>query len=86
MTAEVFRKRSPTGLDVRQPSALQQLINSGNNTMELYPDFKELLELLNANNVAHHSKKDFINNKRTTGRFKDLTDIEALGEDPRRTQ
>ncbi len=36
--------------------------------MEIQPDFKELLELLNAN-------------KKALGRKKDLADIEALGED-----
>ena len=31
--------------------------------------------------VAYLSRKDFISNKRASGRHKDLADIEALGED-----
>ena len=31
--------------------------------------------------VNYLSKDDFITNKRTTGRMKDLVDIESLGED-----
>jgi len=42
--------------------------------MEVQPDFKELLELLNVH-------KEFLSNKKALGRKKDLADIEALGED-----
>jgi len=41
------------GLAVRHPSVSPPSNNSGNNTMELYPDFKELLELLNAHKVDY---------------------------------
>ncbi|MFO7889578.1 MAG: hypothetical protein R6V04_04490 [bacterium] len=49
--------------------------------MVVQPDFKELLELLNAHKVKYIGLNEFINNKRTTGRKKDLSDLEALGED-----
>jgi len=59
--------------------------------MEVQPDFKYLLELFNAHNVKYMSVGDlpvkyiglneFIINKRTTGRKKDLSDLEALGKD-----
>ena len=32
--------------------------------------------------VAYLSREDFIANKRASGRFKDLADIESLGEEP----
>jgi len=41
------------GVRVQPRSALPPWINSGSNTMELYPDFKELLELLNAHEVDY---------------------------------
>ena len=58
--------------------------------MEIQKDFKELLELFNAHNVEYLivggyalalSEADFITNKRTLGRKKDLADLESLGYD-----
>lgn len=58
-----------TGSPAPLPSGLQPWKNSGNSIMELYPDFKELLELLNAHEVdyliiggyalAHHGAPRF---------------------------
>ena len=44
--------------------------------MEVQPDFRELLALLNK-----HAVEYLIANKRAMGRKKDLADIEALGEE-----
>ena len=62
--------------------------------MEIQPDFKELLALLNAHNVDYVivgaygdvpvyflGRKEFLANKKALSRKKDLADIEALGED-----
>jgi len=52
--------------------------------MEIPKDFKELLELFNAHKVEYLidfiSKADFITNKKTLGRKRDLADLEALGQ------
>ena len=52
--------------------------------MEISQDFKELFALLNEHDVEYvHfiGKKQYIQNKRATGRKKDLADVEALGEE-----
>jgi hypothetical protein len=43
--------------------------------MEIQSGFRELLALFNKHN------KQFISNKRATGRKKDIADLEALGEE-----
>ena len=57
--------------------------------MELYQDFKELLELFNAHRVeyliigvpTHYlGRREFVANKRAAGRLKDLADLERLDE------
>ena len=49
--------------------------------MEVQPDFKDLLGLFNAYKVKYIGLNEFIINKRTIGRKKDLSDLEALGKD-----
>lgn len=53
--------------------------------MEIQTDFKDLLELFNAHKVEIFRKyiglNEFVINKRTVGRKKDLSDLEALAKD-----
>ena len=52
--------------------------------MEIQSDFRDLLELFNKNKgdiaVYYIGRKEFVTNKRTVGRKKDLADLEALSE------
>ena len=49
--------------------------------MATQPDFRELLELLNAHHVEHViGKREFVANKWASGRQRDRADLEALGE------
>ncbi|MFP4180851.1 MAG: hypothetical protein ACLFMZ_09660 [Spirochaetaceae bacterium] len=64
--------------------------------MDIQEDFAELFELLNRYKVKYIivgglygqvpvnflGKQELLRNKRTTARYKDLADIEALGENP----
>ena len=56
--------------------------------MEIQPDFSERLALFNAHRVEYGDisvkyigRDAFISNKRSTGRKKDMADLEALGEE-----
>ncbi len=49
--------------------------------MEIHKDFKEFIELFNSHGVEYVffiSKNDFIKNKKSISRHKDLADIETL--------
>ena len=50
--------------------------------MEVQPDFKGLLELLNLHKVKYIGLNEFIINKRSIGRNRDLSDLEAIGGIP----
>ena len=51
--------------------------------MEVQPDFRDLLALLNEHKVEYLyiGRQAYIRSKRSAGRKKDLADIEALGEE-----
>ena len=49
--------------------------------MEVQQDFKEMLELFNANGDEYLIVGGYALNKRASGRKKDLADLEALGEE-----
>ena len=52
--------------------------------MEVQPDFRDLLKLLNEHKVDYlivGGRNEYIKNKRSAGRKKDLADLEALGEE-----
>ena len=56
------------GVHAQPPNALPPWIDSGNNTMELYPDFKELLELLAENKGRSRIERFLEKHKKTKKR------------------
>jgi len=61
-----FKKTSSIGFQKHLKNESRLWKSSGDNTMEIQKDFKELLEL-------------FVKNKKAVGRKKDQADLEAFG-------
>ena len=89
----MWRRICRFGDDDRRPNGLPPSNCCAVNSMEVQPDFRDLLALLNEHKVEYLivgfgdvpvyyiGRAQYVANKRAAGRKKDLADIEALGED-----